>query len=260
MSSEYTEARKELFTTLRKDFESTMIDELLPGILHNFANPLNGIMGRTQLLERKVRQRFDMSSPEGGSKAADPEQEYKIVHDVELVIQETDRFFNLFSDVAGKISRLGDETIKRISLSQLLESEMSFLNFYLDFKHQVKKNLMLDRDIPSVKGIQADYSIAFAALIRHSMNKMKDSVVKELTIATYYDAPNACVRIDDTGSHVFDDDERVLLSMLQGSEVPACPVESAGFFRALSLLKYYGAEFQIYDNGEVHSLVLMIPV
>ena len=258
MSSECTEEQQELYVALREEFESTIIDELLPGILHNFANPLNGIMGRTQLLERKVRQRFDISSQDGGSSSTDSEQEHKIISDVELLMRETERCFDLFSDVAGKISRLGDETVQRISLSQLLESEMSFFNFYPDFKHRIEKNLILDREIPSVKGTQSHFSVAFAALIRHSMDVMKDSNVKQLTISTYYEAPYACVKIDDTGVHVFDDDERELLHMLQNSEGPVCPVESSGFFRALSLLKCYDARFQLHDTNDVHSLLLMI--
>ena len=41
-------------TLLEKEFLATFLKELMPGILHNFANPLNGIMGRSKLLQRRI--------------------------------------------------------------------------------------------------------------------------------------------------------------------------------------------------------------
>ena len=35
-----------IYRELENDFLSTFMGELMPGVLHNFANPLNGIMGR----------------------------------------------------------------------------------------------------------------------------------------------------------------------------------------------------------------------
>ena len=46
--------KKNLYTHLEKKFVETFLDELLPGIFHNFANPLNGIMGRSKLMQRRL--------------------------------------------------------------------------------------------------------------------------------------------------------------------------------------------------------------
>ena len=45
---------KDLIHILEKKFVATFLDELLPGIFHNFANPLNGIMGRSKLMQRRL--------------------------------------------------------------------------------------------------------------------------------------------------------------------------------------------------------------
>jgi len=45
---------KDLYTHLEKKFVATFLDELIPGIFHNFANPLNGIMGRSKLMQRRL--------------------------------------------------------------------------------------------------------------------------------------------------------------------------------------------------------------
>ena len=44
----------DLYTHLVKKFVATFLDELMPGIFHNFANPLNGIMGRSKLMQRRL--------------------------------------------------------------------------------------------------------------------------------------------------------------------------------------------------------------
>ena len=46
--------KENFYLALEDDFQSTFIRELLPGVLHNFANPLNGIMGRSKLLQRRI--------------------------------------------------------------------------------------------------------------------------------------------------------------------------------------------------------------
>jgi len=56
--------RGEIYQALEDDFSETFIRELMPGILHNFANPLNGIMGRARLLQKRMEdllQKIDLS-------------------------------------------------------------------------------------------------------------------------------------------------------------------------------------------------------
>ena len=43
-----------LYALLEKVFVATFLDELIPGIFHNLANPLNGIMGRSKLMQRRL--------------------------------------------------------------------------------------------------------------------------------------------------------------------------------------------------------------
>ena len=59
MSGGMSIGEKEIFQEMINEFETTFVQELVPGILHNFANPLNGIMGRSRLLQRKVEKSFE---------------------------------------------------------------------------------------------------------------------------------------------------------------------------------------------------------
>jgi len=130
----------DIFRELENDFESTFARELIPGILHNFANPLNGIMGRSKLLQRRVEDNIKKTVehfPEAGKRFV--EDYGKITKDVELMISEADRLIEMFRSVSGKFYAIGDTTVQKLNLSEMVENEMKFSDFYLDFKHQVKK-------------------------------------------------------------------------------------------------------------------------
>ena len=113
----------ELRDLLENVFESTFVDELIPGILHNFANPLNGIMGRAQILQRRLNEtiaKMGVQYPEAANAFADMHK--KLVTDVGSICQESDRFYNMFQDVSGKLYAIGSDAVERINLSRLVAS------------------------------------------------------------------------------------------------------------------------------------------
>lgn len=119
-----------IFRELKKEFESTF-GELIPGILHNFANPLNGILGRSGLLEGRAKKNFELIT-NNGCKIDDEILEgcKKIIYDGGLIAREADRLFGLFNDVAGKVQRLHDTGLQKINLSEFVESEIAFFQFF----------------------------------------------------------------------------------------------------------------------------------
>ena len=76
----------EMFRLLEREFEGTFIEELIPGILHNFANPLNGIIGRTRLLQRRLEEAIRKTReayPEAERTLG--EDHAKLLKDIELI-------------------------------------------------------------------------------------------------------------------------------------------------------------------------------
>ncbi|MGB4220460.1 MAG: hypothetical protein WBJ50_04190 [Smithellaceae bacterium] len=157
-------------TLLEKEFLATFLKELMPGILHNFANPLNGIMGRSKLLQRRI-DAFFKNMREQHPEAADllSEEFEKIKNDVRSINNESDAFFRMFRDISAKFYALAAREEERISLSQMLAAEMRFADFYLEFKHEITKALEIDREIPEIKGYAAELSLSFWRLIRFAM-------------------------------------------------------------------------------------------
>ena len=129
----------EIFRTLEEAFAATFIKELIPGILHNFANPLNGIMERTKLLQRRIEENVKKMEEIYPDAAAGMMEEMKRIRtDIRSISQESESFLDIFKDVAAKFYALAAKGEDNINISQLMYSEMRFVDFNLDFKHDIK--------------------------------------------------------------------------------------------------------------------------
>mgnify|MGYP001117749620 CR=1 FL=1 len=246
------------FDDLQGEFQSTVIQELLPGILHNFANPLNGIMGRSKLLQKRAGEA--LGSGEQCSGGPNPETREKILRDVDLIAEQGDRLYELFAQVAGKIHRLHDRRKTAINLSELLAAEVGFFDFYLDFKHSIEKNVNINMEIPTVMGTPADFSLALFSILRHSMSAMKDSPVRILSIFTDFDPQYVSVLISDSGVH--DDGTASVFESFQNDfskGVPEMGNGCRGLYNALELLKKYDARCSFEIQGGINKITLSLP-
>jgi len=203
---------------LVREFESTFINELMPGILHNFANPLNGIMGRAKLLQRRMDdyfQKIQLNYPEILAQFGD--EQNKLQNDVASICKESDRFYYMFQDLASKFYAIADRRYDHINLENLINNEIRFLDFYLDFKHEIKKTIKSMSDLPYIYGIHSDYSYCFSALFRNSMARMRKSNKKELFLETDYKNNVITVLLQDTGEKIISRDENSLSDSVTSS-------------------------------------------
>ncbi len=248
---------QDTYNVLEKEFQDTFIEELVPGIVHNFANPLNGIMGRSKLLQRKLME--IMKGTDAEKDASYIEHNQKLVRDIESIAREADRLSSLLQNVTGKFCAISDRNIQKINLSELIELEMKFFDFYLDFKHSIKKTVQLDREIPEVKGSSADYSLALSALIRYSINMMKESATKELYISTQFENGNVCIKIKNQGIPVSENQKKLLLEESQTDISSLEITEGVGLLCAFSLLKKWGAHSEIKSESGLNTITVLIP-
>ena len=177
-----------LYAFLEEAFVATFLNELIPGIFHNLANPLNGIMGRSKLMQRrlvdfvnKLENHYPAIEDEMGADYR------KLISDIDAINHESERFFDMFRVSTGKFYAIDVHGVERLNLSSLIEAELGFADFYLDFKHNIKKEVRLDREAPDIEGITAFYSMALWSLIRQAMNNITDRNNDTLRIATDHD-------------------------------------------------------------------------
>ncbi len=250
--------RQELIRKIACGFDATLIAELFPGIIHNLANPLNGIMGRATLMQRRtaehVRKLRDFYQEIPVDMAAGLE---KIIQDADSIVRESDRFFSMFRDLTEKFSAIAPREEERINLSQLIAGEMRFADFYLDFKHEVEKTLSLEEQLPEVTGVYAIYSLCLSGLLRRAMRVMKASPKKEFSIATRHDETYVIIEIGDTG-------EFNLSAVGEGRKQTVTPPGADGVDQELcdiiALLEDCGARVHRQQEGDWNRMTIEIPL
>jgi signal transduction histidine kinase len=246
------------YRELEKRFLSTFLEELLPGVLHNFANPLNGIMGRSKLLQRRLADRIrqlDETYPGFATEFG----EDKITRDINSIAAEAERFFDIFRDLAGKISTLASPEPERINVSRMIEAEIRFADFYLDFKHDIKKNLLLDENLPEITGNAADYSLCMSAFINSARERMKTCPEKELSISTSHDATNVYMMIRDNGVAISEGCKRIAGETDTASDIDGILDTEQGICHALNLLKQYSVRVCIDSENGLNTISITIP-
>ncbi len=250
----------EIYRALEKDFAATFIEELIPGILHNFANPLNGIMGRSKLLQRRIEEnvrKMEEKYPEAAAGMMDDLQRIKT--DIRSVNQESDYFFDMFKDVAGKFYALAAKNEDRINISQLLAAEMRFVNFYLDFKHEIKKDIQWDKDVPDFKGNTADLSLAFWRIIRFAMTRALASRLKEFSIKTDHDNKYVSVFIKSSGEAMPAPDLDALMENLNSDSLNVPGAVDQGVLLSLLLLDKYQARINFFSEENFSTISIGFP-
>ncbi|MFO7569274.1 MAG: hypothetical protein R6W75_05710 [Smithellaceae bacterium] len=253
--------RGEIYQALEDDFIATFIRELIPGILHNFANPLNGIMGRSKLLQRRIDEhvrKLEEQFPDTASVLREDLNRMK--NDIRSISQESDAFFEMFRDVSGKFYALAAKGEERINISQLLAAEMRFANFYLDFKHEVRKETEFDSESPEFKGQMADLSLAFWRLIRFAMNQALQSTEREFFLATDHDDEHVSVAIKYSGEAMPERTVADALEFLDGGMHPVTKTSvDHGVILSLVVLNRYKACVHISTEGSMSILSIAIP-
>lgn len=251
----------EIYQALEDDFTSTFVRELMPGILHNFANPLNGIMGRSKLLQRRMEETVEKIKDQYPETASALQNEFqRIRNDIHSINKESDSFFEIFRDATGKFYALAGKGEERINISQLLAVEMRFADFYLEFKHKIIKNIECDSYEPELKGNRAELSLVFWRLIRFAMSRALNSEKKELFLTTRHDHENIVVLMKYSGVAVPTDDGNIVGQYLQGAirDMKAAEMEK-GVLLSLMILKKYSAQVQFSTQDGLNTISVTMP-
>lgn len=252
---------KDAYRYLEKEFVATFMDELIPGIFHNFANPLNGIMGRSELMQRRLTdfiEKIRCCYPDMETDLHDRCK--KLLSDINAISDESRKFYDLFQISTGKFYALSLRNPDRLNLSKLIETEMGFADFYLDFKHDVTKEVRIDHDMPDISGITTYFSMALWALIRQAAKNIHDSKDRTFRIATGHDEKGISVTISPI-------DGRLLPGWQTGGSGGVIgdvthrdvPDQQKHLFYALYLLSKSSQQIEMLHDRDANTLTVIIP-
>lgn len=252
----------ELYAFLEKRFLASLLDELIPGIFHNFANPLNGILGRSKLMEKRLVdfiEKMETRYPDIEKNAGAGYK--KLISDIRAIGNESELFYDLFRISTGKFYALGAREIETINLSALVEAELAFTDFYLDFKHHITKKTDLDTEMPEIRGRVAFYSMAFGILLRQTMKEMRQRNRATFFTSTGHDDHSVSASLTLLNGSLPQGWQEILSSpeARPGATSTAAADPQRDLIVALSLLKIASEGVDLlYDEGK-EMLTIRIP-
>jgi hypothetical protein len=241
-----------LYRSLEQSFVATFMKELIPGILHNFANPLGGIMGRNKLLRKRLAAAIEKVRTRRPELFAELEGDFRrALADVDAIDSESDKLYGMFRDLADKFYTLPGRETGQIDVSSLVEREMRFADFYLDFKHDLQKRTVLDTDVPQIAGRPADWSLCIWSLLRHAFQGAPDGPATELAVFTGHDEECVFLTLQSSGRG-----GGRQAAVPSGGEGPGA---AASFADARALLESYGATVELTQDGGTRMVSVKIP-
>lgn len=181
--------------------QQEVTQEILRGLAHEIKNPLGGLRGAAQLLEREL-----------------PSEDLKEY--TQVIISEADRLQALVNRILGPA---GLPKFVDVNIHEVLELVRSLI------KIEVKDGIQLHRDYdPSVPDIKADHDMLIQALLNIARNAcealkgkgnitFKTRVVRKYTIGHQRHKLVACIEVIDDGPGIpADIREKIFFPMVTG--------------------------------------------
>ena len=181
--------------------QQEVTQEILRGLAHEIKNPLGGLRGAAQLLEREL-----------------PSQDLKEY--THVIISEADRLQALVNRILGPA---GLPKFKDVNIHEVLELVRSLV------KIEVQDGIQIHRDYdPSVPDVQADHDMLIQALLNIARNAcealgdkgnitFKTRVVRKYTIGHQRHKLVACIEVIDDGPGIpADIQDKIFFPMVTG--------------------------------------------
>lgn len=163
--------------------------ESIQGFIHNLNTPLSTILGGLDILKKHIEKDQEKGIPS-----------YEAY--VTRLTKITGAVRNVIKIVKNTMSRSRDENRADkidLDINKMLAQELEFLEANMFFKHQVVKKFTFVENLPTFRAIYSDISQIIINIIQNALDAMWNAPVKELCIATNFDADNIYLEIGDTG-------------------------------------------------------------
>ena len=148
--------------------------------------------------------------------------------------------------------------VESLNFSSLIEAELGFADFYMDYKHNIKKEIHLDMEVPYITGITAFYSIALWMLIREAAkNAQKQD--ETFRITTVSDDQWVIVTISHIGDSLVPGWQEILSPVNDDPDPLAYGAdEEKNLICALMLFRLAGGRVEMTHDGDHNLLTIRI--
>jgi len=150
------------------------LGSLLPGIIHNFATPLSGVLGATQLLEKRASTIEELVQEHDVLTEAERDELLRQFErnrtNVDILARNAKHLADLLQVLVQRINRGSGATRDTYSLNDLLQNELRFLEAHLGFKHKVKKQITLASGLTTVRLVYGHVAAALEEFVVGTLN------------------------------------------------------------------------------------------
>ena len=193
-----TEARR-LQQQLIRSEKLSAVGQLISGIAHELNNPLQAVVGYSDILTDDMRQKIDEAS--GKPVAVQPQE---IVDDLRIITENAMRCQKIIENLLLFV-RQGEIEKKPVELSRVVQASRDLLQYKLKKAANVRVEAELPVDLPRVKGNFQQLQQVFVNLINNACDAMSTAEgEKRIRITARAEGGAVCVDVADTGPGVPD--------------------------------------------------------
>lgn len=228
-------------TSELQKLELEFLGSLLPGIVHNLATPLSGVIGATQLLEMRIAEQerliheLERVSPTQADALL--KQHAKNCSNLDIMSRNARQLTELLQIIIRRFHRGSQETPAPLSLYELISNELQFLDANLTYKHKVRKRFELSTEpftvFATYKRVTAVIDeFVMQALAAHDFTRG----LVDLSVKTEFDSNWGNIALD---VRVFETEDE--------------PLETDALRLYLAILGEQGVQYEIeQERGHVH--------
>jgi signal transduction histidine kinase len=241
-----------------------VIGQMVQGIVHNLNGPLSGSLGFASL----ARDRIKGCIAQARTSAVElVPQLTTFAEYIERIVLSNENLRGLINSLLVKSRNEASLEQAGLAINEIITTELQFLDADMWIKHQIDKELLLADNIPTLRGVYADFSQIFSNLIRNAADAMSDTPVKKLTIRTACDGQRITVDFMDSGcgmepavmAKIFD--PFFSTKAAQASEAGEGPVGTGlGLYTCAEIIRAYRGEITVSSQpGQGSCFTVIIP-
>ena len=215
-------------------------------IVHNLNNTLNGLSGIFFLMTEEL----SSSVP-----AKDLLENY-----CKDGILCTEQMHGIILDILNRARNKNQFKTEEIEINALIREEDRFLNFDQTYRYSIRRNLILQEDLPALIGNSSQIKQILDNLIKNAIDAMENSLIKELTIETSFKDGQIILCVKDTGDGI----DTEVLPRIFDSEFTTKPIGKGtglGLASVKSMVEAYGGTIHVTsEKGAGSTFTLNIPI
>ncbi|MHC1726654.1 MAG: sensor histidine kinase [Syntrophobacteraceae bacterium] len=239
--------------------------KFVQGFVHNANGPLQNLTMLTEMITSgiELQDRIFRSDPTDRGKWSELMDKQR-----KRLSQMREQIFSLAGDLREfmqlhEIERSGTE----IDINALVTRMANVFRSDLFYKHQVKSELRLAKNLPHLRALGRDIVPALFHLFQNAVIAMQESPRKELCIATSIDAGEILLTITDSGCGLCNEQSERLFDLFEShwqhkkSETATrSPHLGFGLYAARRLLSSYGFTITLETGDEGTSALVRMPL